>query len=238
MTRRSVPSVAFVRRPCLAVWAALALLCPVRAVFGWGHEGHVVVALIAEHYMTPAALTRAGDLLDGASIDSVASWADEYRRRDPETGRWHYINIPLADSKIDIARECHSGDCVIGRTEQFLAVLRDPKADRPAKAEAVRYVVHFIGDLHQPLHDEDNDDRGVNGRHLVFEGHPDNRHWVWDTGLLERVNRDAEALDADLESRITLQDRAQWTKGTIHSAPTALGHRPFWSKPLPRTFCC
>jgi hypothetical protein len=94
--------------------AALALFCPVRAVFGWGHEGHVVVALIAEHYMTPAALTRARDLLDGATLDSVASWADDYRRDHRETGPWHYVNIPLADSKIDLAQECPNGDCVIG----------------------------------------------------------------------------------------------------------------------------
>lgn len=104
--------------------SALALLCPLRGVFGWGHEGHDVVALIAEHYMTPAALRRAGDLLDGAAIDSVASWADDYRRGHPETGPWHYINIPLEDSRIDMARECPDGGCVIGKTEQFLAVLR------------------------------------------------------------------------------------------------------------------
>ena len=70
MTRRRVPTVAFLRRTCLAVGDALAQLCSLRAVLGWGHEGHVVAALIAEHYMTPAALTKACDLLDGATIDS------------------------------------------------------------------------------------------------------------------------------------------------------------------------
>ena len=162
-----------------------------------------------------AALARAGDLLGGAALDSVATWADDHRRDHPETGPWHYINIPLADSSIDMARECPSGDCVIGKTEQFLAVLRDPKADQAAKAEALKYVVHFVGDLHQPLHDEGNGDRGGNGRHVAFEGHSDNLHWVWDTGLLERVNRNTEALAAELASRITPQDRAEWTKGTI-----------------------
>jgi hypothetical protein len=73
VTRCPVPTVAFLRRACLTVPAALAVLCPLRAVLGRGHEGHVVIALVAEHFTTPAALTRAGDLLDGASIDSVAS---------------------------------------------------------------------------------------------------------------------------------------------------------------------
>jgi transcriptional regulator with XRE-family HTH domain len=91
------------------------------------------VALIGEHYMTRAALTKASDLLGGATLDAVASWADDYRRHHRQTGPWHYVDIPLADSRIDMARECPNGDCVIAKTEQFLAVLRDPKANREAK---------------------------------------------------------------------------------------------------------
>ena len=198
----------------LTAVAALCLLCPLRAVFGWGHEGHQVIGLIAEHYMTADALAKAGQLLDGATIDSIASWADDYRRDHRETGPWHYIDIPLADSKIDMARACPNGGCVIAQTEHFLAVLKDPKADKAAKAEALRFVVHFVGDLHQPLHDEDNGDKGGNDRHVIF-GKPDNLHWIWDTGLLEHINRNPEALAAELESHITAQDRTAWEKGSI-----------------------
>ena len=77
-----------------------------------GREGHEVVALIAE-------LERAKAILGGTSLEEVASCADEYRRDHRETGPWHYINIPLADSKIDMARECPNGECVIGKAEQF-----------------------------------------------------------------------------------------------------------------------
>ena len=180
-----------------------------------GHEGHQAIALIAEKHMTQDALVKAGYLLDGSAIDGVASWADDYRRDHPETGSWHYIDIPLADSKIDMARECPNGDCVIGKTEQFLAVLKDPKADHAAKAEALRHVVHFVGDMHQPLHDEDNGDKGGNTRHVIFDGKPDNLHWVWDTGLLEHINGNPNALASELESKITAQDRATWDKGSI-----------------------
>jgi hypothetical protein len=62
---------------------------------------------------------------------------------------WHYIDTPLADSKIDMAWECPDGGCVIAKKEQFLAVLRDPKANREAKPEPLRFVVHFVGDMHQ-----------------------------------------------------------------------------------------
>lgn len=129
-TRRSGWTVA------LTVMAALALLCPIQVAFGWGHEGHEVVALIAEQHMTQDALAKAGNLLDGSAIDGVASWADDYRRDQRETGPWHYIDIPLADSKIDMARECPQGQCVIAQTEHFLAVLKDLEDGNPVPITA------------------------------------------------------------------------------------------------------
>ena len=75
-------------------------------------------------------------------------------------------------------------------------------------------MVPFVGDLHQPLHDEDNGDKAGNDRHVVG-GRPDNLHWVWDTGLLEHINRNPEALATELESKITPQDRAEWQQGAI-----------------------
>jgi hypothetical protein len=180
---------------CLGIALGLAgLLATVRPALAWGHEGHEVAALIAEHYMTSPTLAKAKDLLGGATLDSVASWADDYRRDHPETGPWHYIDTPLPESKIDMARECPDGQCVIAQAEHFLSVLKDPNADKAAEVEALKLVVHFVGDMHQPLHDEDNGDKGGNGRHVIFDGKPDNLHWIWDTGLLEHINRNPEAL--------------------------------------------
>ena len=68
-------------------------------------------------------------------------------------------------------------------------VLKDPKADRSAKVQALKFVIHFVADLHQPLHCEDDGDNGGNARHVIFDGHPDNLHWVWDTGLLQHITR-------------------------------------------------
>ncbi|HXJ93211.1 MAG TPA: S1/P1 nuclease [Terriglobia bacterium] len=182
---------------------------------GWGHEGHAVIALIAEHNMTPTALDRAKTILGGQSLEDVASWADDYRRDHRETGPWHYIDIPLADTSVDLAKECPNGDCVIVKTEEFLGVLKDPSADAVKKADALRFVIHFVGDLHQPLHDADNGDKGGNERHVIFDGKPDNLHWVWDTGLLEHINHDPQALAAELERQITPQERTAWERGTI-----------------------
>jgi hypothetical protein len=180
--------------------------------FAWGHEGHEAIALIAEHYMTSAALAKASDLLGGASMASVASWADDYRHRHPETGPWHYIDIPLASSKIEMARDCPNIQCGIAQTEHCLLILRDPNADKAAKAEALKFVIHFVGDLHQPLH---NGDKGGNTRHVVFDGKPDNLHWIWDTGLLEHINPEPQALAEELERNITPLEKAEWEKGSI-----------------------
>ena len=204
-----------VRKILRALFFVLALLLASLPSFPWGREGHQVFGLIAEKYMTPVALARAGDLLDGSTNDAVASWADEYGHEHRETRTWHYIDIPLADSKIDMARECPNGDCVIVKTAQFLAVLKDPNASKGAKAQALKFVIHFVGDMHQPLHDEDDGDNGGNTRYVVFERHHDNLHWVWDTGLLQHIARNPSALAAELESRITPQDQAVWQKGSI-----------------------
>lgn len=202
-------------RTSITLALAVFLFWPCSVLSGWGYEGHEIIALIAEHYMTKPALTKARDLLGGATLDEVASWPDQYRHHHPETGPWHYINIPLADSTIDMARECPDRNCVIAKTEQFLSVLKDPKADRATKAQALKFVIHFIGDLHQPLHDEDNHGEGGNLRCVIFDGRPDNLHWIWDTGLLEDINRDPAAFAIELESRITPQDRRTWVRGTI-----------------------
>jgi len=78
------------------------------------------------------------------------------------TGPWHSIDI--GDSKIDFARQCPKGDCLDAQTDQFLAVLKDPNADKSAKAPALKLVIHFVGNLHPPWHDEDNGDKGGSTR--------------------------------------------------------------------------
>ncbi|MGO8700339.1 MAG: S1/P1 nuclease [Limisphaerales bacterium] len=194
------------------------------ACFAWGREGHESIVIVAEHFLRPEIAERMRELLAPESPEAASVWADEYRRDHRETGPWHYIDIPLAESRIDLARECRNGDCVIAKTEEFLAVLRDPRAEKEAKAQALRFVIHFVGDLHQPLHVADDGDEDGNRRGVIFEGHPDNLHWVWDTGLLQRINRKPAALAMELEGRITLQDQTEWQKGIIEDWAME-GHR-------------
>ncbi len=212
------------RAVCLALISVLTLASGARPAFAWGREGHEVIALIAQHYMTDAAKAKARELLDGASIESISDWADDYSHQRRETEPWHYVNAPLSALSIDRARDCPRGACVVVKTEQFIAVLRDSRATPAERAEALKFVVHFVADLHQPLHDADNDDRGGIERQVIFDGHPDNLHWVWDTGMLQHAGRDPQELARGLERLITPSDLAAWETGSVEDWANE-GHR-------------
>jgi hypothetical protein len=203
--------------------AIFALLIPHATPLGlaWGPEGHHVTVILAEKHLTPDTAAQVKMLLGSESLLDASVWADNYRHDHPETGPWHYIDIPLQDTTIDLRRECPSGDCVLAKTETFLAVLKDTHADHTAKAEALRYVIHFVGDLHQPLHDQDNNDKGGNARlvqlgtHVPPPGLTDNLHWLWDTGLIERVNSNDQALAEIIRLKITDADLTAWAQGGV-----------------------
>jgi nuclease S1 len=99
----------------LLIDALVSLVCVAQPGIAWGREGHEVVALIAEHYMTGAAKAKATALLDGSSIESVASWADDYRSDHRETAPWHFINSPLTHYRIVLVRDCPRGQCVVAK---------------------------------------------------------------------------------------------------------------------------
>jgi len=120
-------------------------------VWAWGSEGHIIVGRIAELHLTDKAKTGVENILgkdSRISDDSVASWPDHIRRDRPETGPWHYVDIPFGATSYDVSRDCKSGQCVVVQTEHFASVLSDTNATMVSKAEALRFFVHFVGDLH------------------------------------------------------------------------------------------
>ncbi len=161
----------------------------------WGHEGHKIVAEVAEHYLNATAkekITRLLASIDKRSIAEIASWADTYRRTHPETGPWHYVDIPLDATKYDSSKYCKNGDCVVSAINKFEEELANTHLSEEQRAIALKFVVHFIGDVHQPLHSSDNDDRGGNDVKVDFFGQQTNLHRVWDYGILEKTGMDAE----------------------------------------------
>jgi hypothetical protein len=199
--------------------AALALTLFVASnALGWGREGHEVVAIIAERHLNARARERVRQILGPeVSLAAVSTWADEIRPSRPETAPWHYIDIPLNASAIDPARDCQDGDCVTAVITRFVAVLRDNASSPDAKSEALKFVVHFVADLHQPLHCADNHDRGGNDVHVTFFGQNANLHSVWDTLLIERIDPDAESYAKRLDAALTDSDLSKFDRGSVEN---------------------
>lgn len=206
----------------LTAFAVLSILLLPSLAHAWGGDGHQIVCLIAEDRLTHAAKAAVHDLLgqDGNISDAqIASWADQVRRERKETGPWHYVDVPVEARAFDAAQDGRHGNNVINKIEDFKAVLKDPKSSKPDRTEALKFLVHFVGDLHQPLHcAERNQDKGGNGRLVFFLDRPKalSLHAAWDTTiLLDRKGATPVAQYADkLNARITADEAADWAKGT------------------------
>lgn len=168
------------------------------AVNAWGTDGHHAVANLAEVRLTPAArkeVTRLLALEPGATLASISTYADENRTKG--TGPWHYVNLPRDSCTFQPERDCPNGQCVVAAIDAQAKVLASgaPDADRLL---ALKYVVHFVADIHQPLHAGFADDRGANTYQLQAFGRGTNLHALWDSGLLEGTGRNAASLTQSL----------------------------------------
>ena len=189
----------------------LTLFAP--SAFGWGCEGHQMIALIARTHLTPAASSAADQLLMDNPIDPAlsrfcqgrpsdpmadsATWADDVKGPE-KTPVWHYIDIPLAlHQPAGIGPYCppigpsvdgrNRPGCVTDAMEYEWSILRDKTRSSSERATALRYLIHFVGDVHQPLHAENNDDQGGNctAMHFFGEDRPVNLHAIWDYKLIQ-----------------------------------------------------
>ena len=200
------------------VFAIVAVLGVASEARAWGCEGHQITALIAETHMTSHARSEALKVLALGPIDpslprfcgatgldafvDASTWADDERAVRPETGPWHFVDIPRGATKAAIAKYCPiKAGCVISALTQQLEVLRLRSSSAQERADALRYVIHLVGDIHQPLHTSTNNDRGGNcvpvsffGRepvetNLAQESYGLNLHEVWDVEIIERFSQ-------------------------------------------------
>ena len=214
----------------------LSVFLPATAL-AWGGQGHRLVAALAAQDLTPAARAQVDRLLAGEctpaavattpsaeachpSLPDIASWADELREHDPDLGRrsarWHYVNIAESGCRYDAARDCPGGDCVIEAIRDQSAILADTTRSDAERLQALKFVVHFVGDVHQPMHAGYAHDKGGNTHQIHHRGRGSNLHAFWDSGMLGSTRRpDAQWL-ARLQSRppaapdaVTLPPQAQ-----------------------------
>jgi hypothetical protein len=229
--------------PRFVLLAAVFLFCVPTPSWAWGCEGHQVVALIAQANLTPHALATVKQILHDAPIDpnlsryckeggtdpmaDASTWADDIRPFRPETAPWHYVDVPLGTTRREIAQFCPLPEsCVTQAITEQLAILRSPGIDPQKRAEALRFLIHFVGDLHQPMHGTTNSDQGGNCVPVAYfddlpqlrnpdtESYAPNLHGVWDTNILARMTADktsdqvASDLDQSFRSKIV-----RWKRG-------------------------
>jgi hypothetical protein len=187
------------------LFAAVLALAPLHEATGWGASGHAVVAEIAQRRLDPLARREVKKLLGEASLASIASWADHLVVLRPDTLNWHFVNIPYAATNYDAARDCRQtpkGDCIINAIARARVTLGDRSAPRAKRAEALKFLVHFVGDVHQPLHSADRNDAGGNQVAVMFFGSPMSLHAVWDYGMIDRHTFDWGQYVDELERNV------------------------------------
>lgn len=217
----------------------IAILAPVLA-FAWaptdafalGQDGHRIVCKIAETELSNAARAEVDRLLaldpDFSDLSEACLWADQVRNSTHrETGPWHFINLDKDDLIVDSSDCPVDKGCVLHGVAVHLAALNDDDASDSGKLEALKFLGHWIGDLHQPLHISFFEDRGGNSIDIRWLGAKDtNLHSVWDTQMILTYQRDNwnsvvsaerwQAFAQELTLDISGSERVAWRAG----APT------------------
>jgi hypothetical protein len=208
------------------IFAALCCIFLAGPALAWNPEGHAIVALVAEHYLDPAVKQRVDamlaadtDPLTGHGIAEASSWADRFRDSDAATTKihyratrdWHWIDLEIDHPDLDTACFHLHGkplpgpasagpaeDCIVDKIEAFAAELGAKDTPPEERELALKYVLHFVGDLHQPLHASDRNDHGGTQVRIVADGTPDNLHRYWNQALFDYLGDDPKAVADDL----------------------------------------
>jgi hypothetical protein len=225
------------RKRTVAVAVVVALVSSMDLLHAWGGQGHRLVGLIAADRLTPVATQNVAWLLDGQTLADVSSWADSITGEQVQTSYWHYLNIPPGASGYDRDRDCplqpgvEKGsrgdrwrDCVVDRIAYWEERLGNAKLDRADRATALKFIVHFIGDLHQPFHALGVGRGGNDVKVRVFgqadcgndpaRPSPCNLHSVWDGRLIARRNLDDRGFVVALQKLIADKGFASQPAGT------------------------
>lgn len=203
----------------------------------WGKTGHRVVSKLAQQYLTTKAQKEIDILLDGASLVSISTYGDEIKSNPKYKALrpWHYINLPLDESYVN-AKKNPKGDVVMA-IKKCIAKVKDQNEPKNERAFYLKLLVHFIGDLHQPMHVGRKEDRGGNSIRLQWFGKTSNLHRLWDSHLIDSHGMNATQLLGDLEElspklikEIQNQSLEQWVNESQALAKIIYENTPSNSK--------
>ncbi|WP_297801890.1 S1/P1 nuclease [Arenimonas sp. GDDSR-1] len=206
-------------RPFRVLWC-LSLLLSAQQVSAWGQTGHRAIGEIAEAHMRPETVKKARALLDGHDLAYASTWADEIRsdpKRYGHTFNWHYTTWQDEDERFHSADETKDTGFLLTQVDKQLAILKNTRAPKTERAEALRFVVHLVGDAHQPLHVGGGNDRGGNTCRVTWFGKATNLHSVWDGEIIESNGLSYTELAGFASQGRTAADIAAAKRGDLRS---------------------
>jgi hypothetical protein len=202
-------------RALIPLCCLLALLAALpRPAFAWGQNGHRAIGHIAEQHLTEEVRYTVRQLLDGDSLAEASTWADEIKSdRDWNyASPWHYVNVE-DDETYATAPKSPGGDA-IEAIARMRATLKDRSQPRRKRVEALKFLIHLVGDLHQPMHFGRRSDRGGNDVKVRWFGKETNLHAVWDSDIIQGWELSYREL-ADMVDIPDAATRAQWGKAPV-----------------------
>lgn len=178
----------------------------VPTVFAWGDDGHRIVAEIAREHISPIISIKLRDNFNIESLVKIAPWADKVKKNRSQKP-WHYTNIREGEWTYDRKRDCPHRQCVTEKIRDFANILRRANHSKKQRKEALAYLVHFVADIHQPLHLGNQADRGGNNIIVHHKGKQTNLHALWDNGLIIRKGKSLLQYAHQLKCAIVAADR-------------------------------
>lgn len=211
-------------RPLFRIVLALAVFsCYSTPTYAWGEAGHRIVAMIAERNISPDTQLRIKQILGDVDLASVANYADDVRDDNLWTYNFHFVDIPIDDDVTDDvykpSRDCKpspKGDCVLAAIRRFRNHVLSASSTPGDRAFALKFIIHLVGDMHQPLHcAEKNHDFGGGGVSVRWFGNSTNLHKVWDTRIIVRSQLTDDQFVAALTNGSTSQEMNEMRNGNI-----------------------
>ncbi len=194
------------------VFLLILVLFPSLDVWAWGPVGHRIVGEIAQTRLLPEVETKIRKNFNIKKLSDVANWADRVRnKRSQKT--WHYCNIKKSKWTYKKNRDCPGGDCVVEKIGDFAKALMNEEISVIKRKEALMYLVHFVGDVHQPLHLGNARDRGGNKIRVKYKGKRTNLHSLWDGRLIHLGGKNLLQYSRDLSRRNTAS--VKWNSSKV-----------------------
>jgi len=198
--------------------ATAALLLAASPALAWGKTGHRVTGAIADRHLSDEARAAIREILGVEDLAEASNWPDFMRSSGEDfwraAGPYHYVTIPEG-TEYDVSMAPEAGDAYTA-LEMFSAIAADETASLEDRQRALRFVIHLIGDLHQPMHVGDGTDRGGNDVTVVFFEHVATLHLIWDEDMVDYEQLSYSEMTEWLDRRITPAQAEDWSVTDPH----------------------